>query len=744
MANLQEFTEFVDKNRIMDAQESTQFFTENMEKISQFKTLDDFIKFLLDEGYLPLSHLVNELESNNSADLIPDEVRSKLNDDAHRFGKYVKLRELGRGGNSIVYKAYDLTLKRHVALKIFKDSASDDEQQFIKEAETIASLEHPNIVPIYEIEEIQNNHFIAMKLIDGVTLDKLIGKIDQRKCAEILLKVCDAVDYAHSMGIIHRDIKPQNIIIDKSDWVYVLDFGIAKNINTDPTYTYHIVGTPLYMSPEQVSGTDIDQRSDIYSLGSTFYHCLAHKPPMRGVTQTEMLEELKSCEFPPIRSVNRKVAKDLESIVSKCMYKEPELRYQSADELRSDIKKFLNGNPISARAPSFSYKLSKFINKYRVHLLIVLAVCIISAAIFIPIYLKNLGSAETEGQETGKKNAQKLRQLATPSYESGSNSLSIAVNAHDDQLRKKISGYFKKAIEDFTTALNIDKTYSQAYLKRGETFMRIGKFDDAISDFGSAIDNDPNLSGAYYLRIFAQHLRFETSFYLPLVPRERLDKQLLIDDFNHLKNLKILPAKISCVQGIIKIHELKFKKAEEFFSEAIKADSTFADAYFLRGLSRLLRLGRYAKSELPEICQLTTSDFTKVSIYDPNNINLYIYAATNFRLNGEITNALTAIDAAKLLDKTNLKVLLTEALVYFSGREDTKAFEILQQTKTFENNITNKKELAGFYYNRGTIKWMLKERESAEADFQQALSTAPEDIKENIESTIKSFKESNK
>ncbi|MBI3858324.1 MAG: protein kinase, partial [Planctomycetes bacterium] len=266
--------------------------------------------------------------------------------------KYVVVKELGRGGMGVVYQAWESGLKRWVALKVLAGSGGkEDVVRFRREAQTAASLRHPNIVGIYEVGDISEKHVIAMEYIDGRSLAG--QKLPAPKAAAILIQVTRAVEYAHSKGIIHRDIKPHNIMIDKDEKAYVMDFGLAKSLegNSHITMSGTVVGTPSYMAPAQAAGkiAPVGKQSDVYSIGAVLYEMLTGLPPFKGPNPVETLRMVVNEDAVPPSRLNAAIPKDLETIVLKCLEKETPRRYASAEALAKDLDRFAGGQEIAAR-----------------------------------------------------------------------------------------------------------------------------------------------------------------------------------------------------------------------------------------------------------------------------------------------------------------------------------------------------------------------------------------------------------
>jgi serine/threonine-protein kinase len=285
-----------------------------------------------------------------------------------QFGDYELLEEIGRGGMGVVFKAKHVTLGRTVALKMLlrgQFASGEDKDRFVQEVKSVALLDHPNIVPVFEFGENDGRLFFSMPFVTGETLaDRLKrGPLPIRSASRMMVKIAKAIQHAHREGVTHRDLKPGNILIDDERNPFVTDFGLAmpSRDSLRITRTGAVIGTPAFMSPEQAGGKtkQIGPASDVYSLGGILYNAVTGQPPFSAPTAMEMMLKVLEQEPEPPRSINDRVPRDLEYIILRCLQKPSELRYESAHSLADDLLAFLKNEPVSANVGRISSFFSR-------------------------------------------------------------------------------------------------------------------------------------------------------------------------------------------------------------------------------------------------------------------------------------------------------------------------------------------------------------------------------------------------
>ena len=373
-------------------------------------------------GQTPLPHTLGAVASSDPNATLGVESDGDARDPTPSFGDFEVLQEIARGGMGVVYRAKQRSLNRLVALKMIlagRLASTADVQRFRNEAESAALMDHPGIVPIYDVGEQQGQPWFSMKLIEGGSLAEQMPRfaVDPRAAASFLIEVARAVHYAHQRGILHRDLKPANILIDEKGRPLVTDFGLAKRFEGDAglTQSNAIVGTPSYMAPEQALGKHggLTTAADVYSLGAILYEMLTSRPPFKADNPLETLLQLR--EQPPIppRMLNPRIDRDLELICLKCLEKEPTRRYSTAADLADELERWLDGKPIVCRRLGVTERLLKWVRR-RPALAVMagLSVLVVVLGLFGLGVLSQLNTVERAWQEEAKhaRNESQLRE----------------------------------------------------------------------------------------------------------------------------------------------------------------------------------------------------------------------------------------------------------------------------------------------------------------------------------------------
>jgi TolB-like protein/Flp pilus assembly protein TadD/tRNA A-37 threonylcarbamoyl transferase component Bud32 len=322
--------------------------------------------------------------------------QSEVKDTHWRVDSYEVLEEIGRGGMGVIYRARQRHSRRIVALKrmvSYHADSRETRERFRREAEAAASLDHPNILPIYEVGQGEDGlPFFSMKYAAGGSLQKAAPALrrEQRECVRLMAKVARAVQYAHEHGIVHRDLKPGNILLDAHGEPFVTDFGLAKwlDTNTDLTRTLAIFGTPGYIAPEQARGATTPT-ADVYSLGAILFNLFTGRSPFLGEHALAMIEQASEKPAPKLRSLVPSLDRDLETIVARCLERDPKVRYQSAGVLADDLEHWLRHEPIRARRVGILARGGKWVRRNPTTTVLIAALVVLAAAIVGVMVWKN-------------------------------------------------------------------------------------------------------------------------------------------------------------------------------------------------------------------------------------------------------------------------------------------------------------------------------------------------------------------
>ncbi|MHC5080579.1 MAG: protein kinase domain-containing protein, partial [Planctomycetota bacterium] len=452
------------------------------------------------------------------------------------LGPYQILEEIGRGGMGVVYKAFHPALKRTVALKVLtagEDASEESISRFHREAEAVAKLgHHPNIVPVYDIGREGRLHYFAMHFVEGKPLDKMIddGEIAPKRAAVMAKKLADALHHAHENGVLHRDVKPGNIIVTKEGEPQLTDFGLAKDVEAESSMTVSgvTIGTPQYMPPEQADGRldDIDESSDVFSLGATLYEMLAFHPPFDGATLVEVIRKVLEKDPPSPRKVNATIDRDLETICLKCLEKEPKKRYGNAKALAKDLGRYIEGAPILARPATTWEKLWKRVRRNRA-LSISLAVIVLLLAGGGFALWAGMAGLRSQKEEKARIEAEKVKaddarkiaenkeretamllakgrkvsRVLLDAFANLTPILNRLKRAHYNSTMKRedllaLYETLRRDVDRFTTVHADDTSASAALAMKGWLLWHGGHGEEALSKFKEARKRDPDVPWA--------------------------------------------------------------------------------------------------------------------------------------------------------------------------------------------------------------------------------------------------------
>jgi serine/threonine protein kinase len=321
-------------------------------------------------------------------------------------GDFEVVREVGRGAMGVVYEARQRSLPRRVALKTLLPNGDRSwMRRFRTETSAAARLSHPGIAPVFAVGRHGRTPWYAMEYVDGRAVSSLLrrdGAMEARRAAAIVRDAALALDHAHAQGVVHRDVKPGNLILRKDGRVVLTDFGLAKRMadgDASVTAPGGFVGSPNYLSPEQARGGEVTPATDVYGLGVTLYRMTTNRPPFRSEDTATLLRSIAESEPPPLRSVRPDLPRDLETIVATCMEKEPARRYPSARAVADDLDRFLHDEPLARRARGPIRSARGFVARHRG------AVLAASVALGIAAILlaRGRGADATAGARNGRK-----------------------------------------------------------------------------------------------------------------------------------------------------------------------------------------------------------------------------------------------------------------------------------------------------------------------------------------------------
>ena len=620
------------------------------------------------------------------------------------LGDYELLQEVGRGGQGVVFRARQKSLNRTVALKVIslgQWASTAHLKRFRREAEAAASLDHPGIVPIHEVGERDGSCYFSMQFIEGGQLDEVIRRspISIRQAAELIAKVARTVHYAHEHGILHRDIKPGNILLDKDGEPHLTDFGLARLLDTQSsvTRTIDVLGTPSYMAPEQAAGetTKLNKATDVYGLGAVLYQLLTGQPPFAGGTTYETIRLLRDTEPRQPRLLNAKIDRDLSTICLKCLEKDPQRRYSSALALAEDLEHWLKHEPIDAKRSGFFTHARKWVRRNPTSAFLVASLVAFAAALGWNVWKSEL--------------------ISRPATKS------IAVLPFANLSDEKANAYFAEGIQDeILTKLAairdlkvISRTSTAKYQSKPDDLKTVAQelgvstiLEGAVQRAGDKVRVNVHLIDARtvthlwaksYDRDFKDVLAVESEVSQQIA--DALRANLSPSESQVLSSVRThdTEAYDLFLRGEYEFHQAEgslaaeaYDRADAFYRQALARDPRFADAAAELARSRLSRhwfVSPLAPAELEEVKSLidralvlapnspeahfalglffywghrqyenALAEFNRTLELQPNNVDARAFCAWVYRRRGEWERSLADSQRAEELDPRDASI----------------------------------------------------------------------------------------
>lgn len=436
--------------------------------------------------------------------MLPDEVARALEDPRNRFGgKYVLLGILGRGGMGEVWKAWEIPLSRYVAIKLLRNQLDGEAlARFEREARLAARLSHPNIAGVYELSQHEGRVFIAMQYIDGESFDA--RERSPREAAAAVRDVAHALAYAHQMGVVHRDINPHNVMVARDGRAFVTDFGIARQSRRGSTVTETgmVVGTPAYMSPEQAEGKDIDERTDVYSLGATLYFAATQSPPYLGDEPVQVVRKLAEEEPVPVRRLNPQIDRTLTTIIETAMRRDRTKRYATMRAMAADLDAYIEGRPIAARPQGWIARLLVR-SRRRSRLTVAGVALIVIGAVLGTLLLAGVGRTRAEGRRDAVLALHSQLEQIVRDFE--------ALPAPSPDRIRETRERVERTAGDI---LAIDAKFGYAHLEAARFLWAAGERAEAYARLDHAVKSAPTNAALYLFRA-----RFRFKEYISLQAR---------------------------------------------------------------------------------------------------------------------------------------------------------------------------------------------------------------------------------
>lgn len=658
----------------------------------------------------------------------------------------------GRGGSGVAWRARDVKLDRTVAIKFLLDNESDSDakgqatkERFSREATAAAKLLHPSIVQVYQVGEASGVPFLVMEYVEGGSLAEKLrsGPLPAEKSVELATSIADAVQHAHEKGVVHRDIKPGNILLGSDGLPQVCDFGLARKL--DAEYSLHktgdVLGTPAYMPPEQARGEDADERSDVYSIGAVLYESLCGRSPFQAAHPWEILYQVTTIDPLPLRQLNAAIPVELETICQKCLEKSADRRYQTAAELGEDLRRYAEGKPIHARPVSALNKASKWCLRNK-------AVAGLSAVSLLLLSALAVGSTFAAVKfSAANKTILAEQQLARDAEQKAINDRTVAIESlydlinsvYDQQVAESLSLEAQEqialaAIVGLRKITSIDgdaasmKTAILAKQRIGEIQAQRGHSDLAMTEFEEALeiareyqqadseDFDRKTELARVINYLVLHCNRtgQNEKAAPLVAESNLilDEQLLKEPENTLILKRWVNARsyemdllwrTKPPQATIDLGLESVENVKTLHEKAPDDDQSLRNVnqfYFRLGRA-YMDAGQLTESE--SYFELGNEVLAEAMEKFPENTHLFSTSATTKKLHGLVLSYQGRYDEART--------------IFDAGVADASFVASLDP-----NNLSSKAELANVRVNRSSTLAVLGEQELAIEDLEYGIS----------------------
>jgi len=642
------------------------------------------------------------------------------------LGDFEILSLIGAGGMGAVFLARQISLDREVALKVISDvsrARGKSLERFKREAKVLAKISHPNIVPVYEVGEHGPYSYFVMEHVQGVSLDKILAGIRNapsgekacdvmRKCLEtkagfsengitnpegqhgaeidtdyivtiskLIISIASALDYAHEKGILHRDVKPSNIIIASDGIAKLVDFGLAKSETQQTvTVTGEFFGTPSYVSPEQIRKPEtVDCRSDVYSLAATYYECLTLHAPFEGNTVNETLTQVISKEVIPPKKHCPRLSIDFNTILLHALEKAPDDRYQTACDFSIDIQNVLNFKPITAKRPSITQRTYRMLRRNPLKITVVsITIITVLLAYFVLSQSRNLSKFEEQ--------LQSRKQIVKESPGSALAHYSLG-NAYLG------SPYHEKAIAEFKSAIKLKPNYAEAYRGLGMAYNKSKNYEASIEAYKEAIKIKPDFNDAYY-GLGATY--FDAKKYNEAAEAFKYVVEKQPDDIDAIEALGLANERLG-----------RYSEASENYKQSIiinppKKYKTLGFTYTMSG--------NY--EEAIDSCK-------KALELDPNNAKLYSNLGFAYTLSGRYEDAIKSCLQAISIDSESADAYYWLGYAYNDMGNYEEAIETYQKVLKIDS------QYADAYCGLGNIYAVLNEYEDAISFYNKALKIEP-------------------